>query len=254
MKRAKYGLLILIMILALGGMSACTAAEQPASQAPPGFVFPRSLATAESQQPAAIAAAKAQVDGMAAAGVGFTGYYPHMVAVLKAIDLPPDAVVADIGAGTGVLEFLLLESKRPFGKLYAVDVNGPGLDLMEYTLAAMKYPDADKVKALRSESADVKLDSESIDVAILLSIPTMFSATQSGSTGQNSDTKDCIRTLCRALRPGGKLHGFVNLMPGDPETVAPERSANFLENGLKIEKQTVIQLSDPNIHVVMVKQ
>jgi SAM-dependent methyltransferase len=110
--------------------------------------------------------------------------------VLKLLDLPKDADVADIGAGTGYFSFPM-GRLAPDGTIYAVDIQDEMLALVR-DLARRKG--VTNVVAHRGEIDDVKLPPASVDVVLIVDAYHEF-----------SHPAEMLRSIRTALRPGGRL-------------------------------------------------
>ena len=86
---------------------------------------------------------------------------PHEV--LQALALKPDAVVADIGAGTGYFS-VRFAHMLPKGKVYAVDVEP---DMVRHLALRAKREQLPNVIALQAAPEDAKLP-EKVDLALLV--------------------------------------------------------------------------------------
>lgn len=110
--------------------------------------------------------------------------------LLKALDLKPTDVVADIGAGTGFFTFLMVP-KVPQGKVLAVDIQPEMITYLNEGKAKRKIANVQPV--LGTES-DPKLAANSIDLAILIDAYHEFSY-----------PREMIGHIVSALKPGGRI-------------------------------------------------
>ncbi|MFN0081062.1 MAG: class I SAM-dependent methyltransferase [Ferruginibacter sp.] len=111
-------------------------------------------------------------------------------AAVDAIDVKPNAVIADIGAGTGYYSFLLAQ-KVPAGKVYAVDIQ----DEMINMLAERKRQLKDSiVEVIKSSIKSPNLPDNSVDLAIMVDVYHELEYPQ-----------EMLQALKKALKPTGKI-------------------------------------------------
>ncbi len=116
----------------------------------------------------------------------------HPELIVKALGLTPGAVVADVGAGTGLLTIHLARAVAPGGRVVATDVDGAVLDMLESRLAAEKLVD---VVERRVVSADMPgLEPGRYDAILLAQVDHYF-----------SDPPGWMRAAAPALKPNGRL-------------------------------------------------
>ncbi|MCB1036811.1 MAG: methyltransferase domain-containing protein, partial [Acidobacteria bacterium] len=139
--------------------------------------------------------------------------------VLKALGLKPGQRVADVGAGTGLYTRLLAKAVGPAGKVYAVDISQPFLDLIAADAAAAGLAN---VTTVLGEDHSARLPDASVDVVFHCDTYHHFEYPRS-----------MTRDLARALRPGGEM--FVL----DFERI-PGISSAFILNHVRASKETVI--------------
>lgn len=120
--------------------------------------------------------------------------------LLKALNLKPTDVVADIGAGTGFFTFLMAPKLRN-GKVLAVDIQPEMIDYLNEGKATRKITNVQPV--LGTES-DPKLAANSIDLAILIDAYHEFSY-----------PREMINHIASALKPGGRI-ALVEYRAEDP--------------------------------------
>lgn len=120
--------------------------------------------------------------------------------LLGALDIAPDAVVADLGAGTGYFTFRLAE-RVPQGRVYAVDIQREMLAIVE------ARADRDRVRnvepVLGTES-DPNLPPASVDLSLLVD-----------SYHEFGYPREMMAALYEATRPGGRVV-LVEYRAGDP--------------------------------------
>jgi len=171
-----------------------------------------------------IAEIEANIRAAVARGERLSDRSPKMQAIGPLVEIAPDDVVADIGAGTGFFAMHLLEHDRPFRKLFAVDPDPFGLNVLLAMLEATGHDDIRRVEAVLSSDRDVKLRRGSIDVAVVVDVP-FFEASRPGGTALAfADTAEkCLRTLRRALKPDGRLYVFESKTGERRRTVEEKR-------------------------------
>ena len=109
---------------------------------------------------------------------------------IAAIDLAPDAVLADIGAGSGYYSFRLSE-KVPKGKIVAVDIQPEMLDFLRKKSAELGITN---VEPHLGTIEDVKLPAASLDAALMVD-----------SYHEFSHPREMLASLHHALKPGGRI-------------------------------------------------
>ncbi|HEY5895966.1 MAG TPA: class I SAM-dependent methyltransferase [Burkholderiales bacterium] len=112
---------------------------------------------------------------------------PHQV--IQALELAPDAVVADIGAGTGYFS-ARLSRMLPKGKVYAVDVE-PGM--VRHLVSRAKREKLLNVTAVQATPDEARLP-EKIDLALFVDVYHHI-----------DDRRRYFEDLRRALKPGGRV-------------------------------------------------
>lgn len=109
---------------------------------------------------------------------------------VQAMQLEPDAVVADIGAGTGYFSFRLAAAV-PRGRVYAVDIQPEMLDIIHKRIQRRSI---DNVTPVTGESDDPNLPAGKIDAVLLVDAYHEFAYPY-----------EMMRGIVRALRPGGRV-------------------------------------------------
>jgi len=109
---------------------------------------------------------------------------------LQLMDLQPDEVIADIGAGSGYYSFRLAKL-IPEGQVIAVDIQA---EMIDYLNQQKQSQGVMNVTAHQSEIDHTCLDPESIDSALMVDAYHEF-----------SHPHEMLRSLHEALRPGGRI-------------------------------------------------
>jgi len=110
--------------------------------------------------------------------------------VIENLDLAPDAVVADIGAGSGYFSFLLAP-RVPEGKVIALDVQQKMLDFVE---GQKKLRRVSNVETHLGTIEDTRLPEKTVDLAILVDAYHEF-----------SHPYEMMSSIVRGLKPGGRV-------------------------------------------------
>jgi SAM-dependent methyltransferase len=110
---------------------------------------------------------------------------------IEALQLAPDAVVADIGAGSGYYAFRL-SPKIPHGKVVAIDIQPEMLDFLKTRAAELGITN---VVPHLGRIDSVELPPASLDAALMVDAYHEF-----------SHPGEMLASLHRALKPGGKIY------------------------------------------------
>ena len=100
--------------------------------------------------------------------------------LVKALKLQKGDIVADIGAGSGVLSFQMAKQVGDDGKVLAVDVQQEMLDRLERRMKSKKLTN---VETILSTEKSPKLPPESVDLAIMVDVYHEFSEPQKMVSG-----------------------------------------------------------------------
>jgi len=150
---------------------------------------------------------------------------PHEV--IQALALKPDAVVADIGSGTGyfAVRFANVVLK---GRVYGVDVEP---DMVKYLAERAKREKRDNIIAVGGSADDPRLP-EKADLILMVDV-----------FHHIDDRASYFRKLRASLKPGGSI-AIIDFRVDSPEgppkaaRVAPERLAAELKGaGYRLAKQ-----------------
>ncbi|MFM7037934.1 MAG: class I SAM-dependent methyltransferase [Planctomycetaceae bacterium] len=125
----------------------------------------------------------------------------RLTLLIRSLKLQPGHVVADIGAGSGVISIQMAERVLPDGKVMAVDVQQEMLDRLK--LWCEKYG-VQNVQPVRGSERRTNLKPGSIDLAIMVDVYHEFEYPW-----------EMLQDISRSLRPGGRLV-FVEYRKEDP--------------------------------------
>ena len=109
---------------------------------------------------------------------------------VEKLDLQPDDVVADIGAGTGYFSFRLAK-KVPAGKVYAIDIQSEMLDALSFL---KQKNNITNVETILGQEDNPNLPPESIDLAFMVDAYHEFAY-----------PREMMEGIVQALKPGGRV-------------------------------------------------
>lgn len=122
--------------------------------------------------------------------------------LVDSLGLKPGMVVADVGAGSGVISLMIADRIGPKGKVLAVDVQEEMLVLLQKKLDQLKIQNVEPVKGtIRSPN----LKENSVDLAIMVDVYHEF-----------SHPYEMMLELSKAIKTGGRIV-FVEYRREDPE-------------------------------------
>lgn len=121
--------------------------------------------------------------------------------LLKALQIKPGDVVADIGAGSGYYTFRMARLVGPRGKVLAVDIQQEMLDLIR---RRMKKTGFKNVEPVLGTESDPKLPEGKVDLILMVDVYHEF-----------SQPYEMTEAMVKALKPGGRLV-FVEFRLEDP--------------------------------------
>jgi ubiquinone/menaquinone biosynthesis C-methylase UbiE len=121
--------------------------------------------------------------------------------VIKALHLKDGDVVADIGAGTGVMTRPFAKAVAPQGKVYAVDIDA---EILDYLKAQIQKDNLTNVICIHSKPDDPMLPKNSVDLAFF-----------SDTTHHIEHRVEFYRKLSPAIRPGGRI-AIIDAGPDSP--------------------------------------
>ena len=120
--------------------------------------------------------------------------------LVDSMALAPDAVVADLGAGTGYFTFRIAP-RVPDGRVFAVDIQPEMLNIIRDTIAAQGI---DNVTPVKGTVRNPNLPADSVDAALMVDAYHEF-----------SHPREMMRNLREALVPGGRVY-LVEYRKEDP--------------------------------------
>lgn len=120
---------------------------------------------------------------------------------VQAMELLPDAVVADIGAGTGYFTFRLA-TRVPDGRVYAVDIQPDMLDIIR---KRMQRRAVDNVLPVLGETNDPALPENAVDAVLLVDAYHEFDHPYEMMSG-----------IVQSLRLGGRVY-LIEYRGEDPQ-------------------------------------
>jgi precorrin-6B methylase 2 len=109
---------------------------------------------------------------------------------IEKINLLPNSIVADIGAGTGYYSFRL-SSKVPQGKVYAVEIQD---ELLQYLSNKKSLLKDSVVEIIKGSAYSPNLPNNSIDLAILVDV-----------YHELAFPHEMLQSISKALKPHGKI-------------------------------------------------
>lgn len=110
--------------------------------------------------------------------------------LVNSLDLQPDDIVADIGAGSGYISFQI-SPQVPQGKVLAVDIQPEMLDLIKYRQQEIGITN---VSPLLGTTNDPYLPADTVDLAIMVDAYHEFEYPQ-----------EMMQGIVNGLKPGGRV-------------------------------------------------
>jgi ubiquinone/menaquinone biosynthesis C-methylase UbiE len=112
--------------------------------------------------------------------------------IIAALGLAPGMVVADVGAGTGLLTVHVAKAVAPGGKVVATDVDGAVLDMLESRITEAGLAGVVERRVVSGDAPG--LEPATYDAILLSEVDHYF-----------SDRVAWLRAALPALKPGGRL-------------------------------------------------
>jgi len=162
--------------------------------------------------------------------------------LVESLKLQPGMVVADIGAGTGVISVRMAKEVAPTGKVLAVDIQKEMLRALEFKCRQLGV---ENVVPVLGTTSSPNLDPESVDLVIMVDVYHEFNLPY-----------EMLGAISQALKPGGRV-AFVEYRKEDPtvpikevhkmseeqvkrEALQPEFRLEWVETFAKLPRQHVV--------------
>lgn len=125
----------------------------------------------------------------------------RLTLLVESLDLEPGMVVADIGAGSGVISAMIADRIGPDGKVLAVDIQQEMLDALAERCAKSGITN---IEGILGTVQSPKLKPASVDLAIMVDVYHEFDFPY-----------EMLKEIARSLKPGGRVV-FVEYRKEDP--------------------------------------
>ena len=133
--------------------------------------------------------------------------------IIKALDLKPGMVVADVGAGTGLLTVHVARAVTPGGKVVATDIDAAVLEYLRSRMVAAGYDHVVEGRVVKPDEPG--LEPGRFDAILLAQVDHYF-----------DDRVAWLKKARPALAPGGKL-AIANRMHHRAAALAAADAAGF---------------------------
>ncbi len=121
--------------------------------------------------------------------------------LIEALKLKPGMVVADIGAGSGVISTLIAEAVGPQGTVLAVDIQQEMLDALA---AKCKTLGIENIEPVLGDTRSPQLKPDTVDLVIMVDVYHEFDFPY-----------EMLGEIAKSLKPGGRV-AFVEYRKEDP--------------------------------------
>jgi ubiquinone/menaquinone biosynthesis C-methylase UbiE len=126
----------------------------------------------------------------------------HSDRLVDELNIQPDQVAADIGAGTGYFSRRLAEKVGPHGKVLAVDIQPEMLDLLTNRMASFGITN---VVPILGTPTNPSLPPRAVDLVLLVDVYHEFDYPY-----------EMMHAICQSLKPSGRVV-FVEFRAEDPQ-------------------------------------
>jgi len=144
--------------------------------------------------------------------------------IVTAMGIEPGDTVADIGSASGYFTDYFSEAVGPAGKVYAVDIDDVGLGFLAGRIWEGALPHGN-VELVLSTPTHVSIPEASLDSALVSGVHFHMDP--------DEVSEGCIRSIFRALKPGGKLA----VIEGASSVPLDVILAEYLPHGFTLESK-----------------
>lgn len=166
----------------------------------------------------------------------------RLTLLMEALQLKPGMVVADIGAGSGVISLMMAERVLPGGTVLGVDIQQEMLDALA---AKCKLQGIENVEPVLGTTKSPRLEAESVDLVVMVDVYHEFDFPY-----------EMLAEIVTSLKPGGRV-AFVEYRKEDhsvpikevhkmseeqvkKEALLPEFGLKWVETYDKLPRQHVV--------------
>lgn len=147
--------------------------------------------------------------------------------LIQLLELKPGMVVADIGAGSGVIASLMAPQLEPDGEVLAVDIQQEMLDALA---AKCKLLEIDNIVPVLGTTKSPRLEPGTVDLVIMVDVYHEFDFPY-----------EMLQEISRSLKVGGRV-AFVEYRKEDPRV--PIKEVHKMS-----EKQVRVEASQPGLNL-----
>jgi ubiquinone/menaquinone biosynthesis C-methylase UbiE len=142
---------------------------------------------------------------------------------IRALDIRPGQVVADIGAGSGYYAVRLAKAVGPTSRVYATDIQPEMLALIKRRIDATPMPN---IELVLGTPTDTRLPDGAIDLALMVDV-----------YHELAEPQVFLRSVKRALKPGGRLV-LIEFRGEDPAVpIRPEHKMTVRQARVELEAE-----------------